>query len=213
MAMDENLKNPEQEPEKKSVQEPEAAPQQEPKQEPEKKPAEEPAEPEKKADKKADKKAEKKAEKKSKKSGEIDELKEKLAASQDQYLRLIAEYDNFRKRTQKEKDNIYRDARVEIIGKLLPVYDNLERAVANETADEAYKKGVELTMNGLTDILKKMEVESFGEKGDAFDPNIHNAVMHCDDETLGENVIAEVFQKGFRTGDRVIRFAMVKVAN
>ena len=144
---------------------------------------------------------------------ELELAKEQAAKEHDNYLRLAAEYDNFRKRSQKEKDNLYTEIRSETVGKFLPVYDNLERALNQETADEAYKKGVELTMNQLIDIMGKLDVEGFGEKGDTFDPAIHNAVMHCEDETLGENVIAEVFQKGFKVGEKVVRFAMVKVAN
>lgn len=141
------------------------------------------------------------------------ELEQKLQEEQDKYLRLLAEYDNFRKRSQKEKDNLYTDIRVETVAKFLPVYDNLERALNQPTADEAYKKGVEMTMTGLMEVMEKLGVESFGNVGDTFDPNQHNAVMHCEDETLGENVLAEVFQKGFRIGEKVVRFAMVRVAN
>ena len=103
--------------------------------------------------------------------------------------------------------------KAETVGKFLPVYDNLERALAQETADEAYKKGVEMTMNQLVKVMEGLGVTSFGEIGEAFDPARHNAVMHVEEEGLGENVIAEVFQKGFLVGEKVIRFAMVKVAN
>ena len=99
------------------------------------------------------------------------------------------------------------------MGKFLPVYDNLERALAQQTADEAYKKGVEMTMNQLVGVMEKLGVKAFGAAGETFDPTIHNAVMHCEDESLGENIIVEVFQKGFTVGEKVIRFAMVKVAN
>ena len=138
---------------------------------------------------------------------------ELLKAEKEKYLRLAAEYDNYRKRSQKEREAIYTDVRCDTIGKLLPVYDNLERALKQETPDEAYKKGVEMTMQGLVDAMEKLGVKIFGEAGESFDPNLHNAVMHCEDEALGENVIAEVFQKGFILGEKVIRFAMVKVAN
>ena len=131
----------------------------------------------------------------------------------DQFLRLAAEYDNFRKRTQREKDGIYQDAVADTVKKFLPVYDNLERALHHETADEAYKKGVEMTLTELVKILDALGVKPFGEAGETFDPQRHNAVMHIEDESLGENVIAEVFQTGFAHGDKVIRFAMVKVAN
>ena len=150
------------------------------------------------------------------KSGEAEKLREaeqKLAAEHDGYLRLAAEYDNFRKRSQREKDGIYADARAATVEKFLPVYDNLERALSQQTTDEAFKKGVEMTMNQLTNVFEALGVKAFGTAGEAFDPALHNAVMHCEDEALGENVIAEVFQKGFMMGDKVVRFAMVKVAN
>ena len=140
-------------------------------------------------------------------------LKAELAKEHDNYLRLAAEYDNFRKRSQKEKDDLYTVIKAETVGKFLPVYDNLERALAQETADEAYKKGVEMTMNQLVKVMEGLGVTGFGEIGEQFDPTRHNAVMHVEQEGLGENVIAEVFQKGFIVGEKVIRFAMVKVAN
>lgn len=143
----------------------------------------------------------------------LDEARAAQAREHEQYLRLAAEYDNFRKRSAKEKDGIYQDAKAETAKKFLPVYDNLERALKNETADTAYKKGVEMTMNELVKILAALEIIPFGAAGEAFDPQRHNAVMHIEDETLGENVVAEVFQTGFAMGERVIRFAMVKVAN
>lgn len=147
---------------------------------------------------------------------EPSELEKALAAQakeHDQYLRLAAEFDNFRKRSVKEKDSIYQEAKAETAKKFLPVYDNLERALKNETADEAYKKGVEMTMRELVKILEAMDIKPFGMAGEPFDPQRYNAVMHVEDESLGENVIAEVFQTGFVMGERVIRFAMVKVAN
>ncbi len=150
------------------------------------------------------------------KSGADEKLREaeqKLAAEHDGYLRLAAEYDNFRKRSQREKDGIYADARAATVEKFLPVYDNLERALSQQTTDEAFKKGVEMTMNQLTGVFEALGVKVFGAAGETFDPALHNAVMHCEDEALGENVIAEVFQKGFTLGDKVVRFAMVKVAN
>ncbi|MEI3078990.1 MAG: nucleotide exchange factor GrpE [Oscillospiraceae bacterium] len=151
--------------------------------------------------------------KKEEKPSELDTVKEQLAKEHDGYLRLAAEYDNFRKRSQKEKDDLYTVIKAETVGKFLPVYDNLERALAQETADEAYKKGVEMTMNQLVKVMEGLGVTSFGEIGEAFDPARHNAVMHVEEEGLGDNVIAEVFQKGFLVGEKVIRFAMVKVAN
>ena len=139
--------------------------------------------------------------------------KAQQALAQDSYLRLAAEYDNYRKRSQKEKESLYTDIRSETVEKFLPVYDNLERALAQETQDAAFKKGVEMTMNQLVSVMEKLGVVSFGAAGEVFDPQLHNAVMHVEDEALGENVIAEVFQKGFKVGDKVVRFAMVKVAN
>ena len=139
--------------------------------------------------------------------------KEKYEHEHDAHLRLAAEYDNFRKRSQKEKDASYTNGKADTIAKLLPVYDNLERAMNQPTEDAAYKKGVELTMQGLLKIFGDLGVEVYGEVGDEFDPNLHNAVMHIESEELGENTLAQVFQKGFKTGDKVIRFAMVQVAN
>lgn len=147
---------------------------------------------------------------------EPDPLAEAQAALEkehDNYLRLAAEYDNYRKRSQKEKDNMFRDGKASAIEKFLPVYDNLCRALEQETADAAYKKGVEMTMTGLVEILKKMEVTVYGEPGDIFDPNLHNAVMHIDDDNYKEGEIVQVFQKGFSLGDKVIRHAMVQTAN
>ncbi len=144
---------------------------------------------------------------------EADALRQAIAEQEDKFLRLCAEYDNFRKRTQKEKEAIYSDATANAVKALLPVYDNLERALKQETADEAYKKGVEMTMTGLLKALEGLGVSQIDAAGQPFDPNIHNAVMHMEDEALGENTVAEVFQAGFMLGEKVIRFAMVKVAN
>ena len=138
---------------------------------------------------------------------------EKYNAEHDTYLRLAAEFDNFRKRTIKEKEQSYGNGKADAVSKLLPVYDNLERALNQPTEDAAYKKGVELTMAELVKILTSLGVEIFGQPGDAFDPNLHNAVMHTEDETLGENTISQVFQKGFKMGEKIVRFAMVQVAN
>ncbi len=140
-------------------------------------------------------------------------FEEKYSAEHDSYLRLAAEFDNFRKRTVKEKEASYGNGKADAVVKLLPIYDNLERALNQPTEDAAYKKGVELTMNELVKIFTGLGVEIFGAPGDSFDPNLHNAVMHTEDESLGENVIAQVFQKGFKVGDKVVRFAMVQVAN
>ena len=144
---------------------------------------------------------------------EVNEWEEKYNAEHDAHLRLAADYDNFRKRTIKEKEQSYGNGKADAVEKLLPVYDNLERALNQPTQDEAYKKGVEMTMNQLVSIFAGLGVEIFGNVGEAFDPNIHNAVMHIEDEALGENVISQVFQKGFKLGDKVVRFAMVQVAN
>lgn len=144
---------------------------------------------------------------------ELEALKNELSEKEDKYLRLAAEYDNFRKRSQKEKEGIYTDAKTDAVTAFLPVYDNLERALKQETCDEAYAKGVEMTMTGLREIMGKLGVEEIPALGEAFDPAVHNAVMHVDDESAGENTIVDVFQAGFRLGEKVIRFAMVKVAN
>ena len=144
---------------------------------------------------------------------EVDPWEEKYNAEHDAHLRLAAEYDNFRKRTAKEKEASYGNGKADAVAKLLPVYDNLERALNQPTEDAAYKKGVEMTMNELVKIFTSLGVEVFGNVGEEFDPNLHNAVMHIDSEELGENTIAMVFQKGFKIGDKVVRFAMVQVAN
>ena len=144
---------------------------------------------------------------------ELNPWEEKYNAEHDAHLRLAAEYDNFRKRTIKEKDASYGNGKAAAVEKLLPVYDNLERAVNQPCTDEAFKKGVEMTMNELVNIFTGLGVEIFGNVGDEFDPNLHNAVMHVDNEELGENTISMVFQKGAKIGDKVVRFAMVQVAN
>ena len=144
---------------------------------------------------------------------EVNPWEEKYNAEHDSYLRLAADYDNFRTRTIKEKEASYGNGKADAVEKLLPVYDNLERALNQPTQDEAYKKGVEMTMTQLTEILSGLGVEIFGAVGDVFDPNFHNAVMHIDDENFGENTICQVFQKGFKIGDKIVRFAMVQVAN
>ncbi len=146
-------------------------------------------------------------------SCEADQLREQLTQQEDKYLRLAAEYDNYRRRTAKEKETIWVDAKADPAAALLGVYDNLERAVKQETADEAYKKGVEMTMTQLKEVFAKLGIEEIPSLGQTFDPNVHNAVLHIDDEQFGENEVAEVFQAGFRCGDKVLRFAMVKVAN
>ena len=144
---------------------------------------------------------------------EVNPWEEKYNAEHDAHLRIAAEYDNFRKRTVKEKEASYGNGKADAVAKMLPIYDNLERALNQPTEDAAYKKGVEMPMTELVKILTGLGVEIFGEAGDAFDPNLHNAVMHVESEELGENVIAQVFQKGFKIGEKVVRFAMVQVAN
>ena len=140
-------------------------------------------------------------------------LEAQLASEKERFLRLAAEYDNYRKRSAKERENIFADVKSDTISQFLPVYDNLARALAIETADEAYKKGVEMIMTQFMDVLAKMGVEEIPAVGKPFDPTRHNAVMHIDDEAYGENEVAEEFAKGFIMGEKVIRFSVVKVAN
>ena len=144
---------------------------------------------------------------------EVNPWEEKYTAQRDAHLRVAAEFDNFRKRTIKEKEASYGNGKADAVAKMLPVYDNLERALNQPTEDAAYKKGVEMTMNELVKIFTGLGVEVFGNVGDAFDPNLHNAVMHIENEELPENSLSAVFQKGFKIGDKVVRFAMVQVAN
>ena len=167
---------------------------------------------------KTDKKSKKKKEKTytlTREQMEAAELAAKqLESVKDQFVRLTAEYDNYRKRTTKEKDNIYQDAKADTIKEFLAVYDNLERAMATEgDEDSPHKKGLEMTFHQYQEILKKLGVTEIEAKGQPFDPEKHNAVMHIDDESLGENVVAQVFQAGFMLGDKVIRHAIVQVAN
>ena len=144
---------------------------------------------------------------------EVNPWEEKYNAERDAHLRVAAEFDNFRKRTIKEKEASYGNGKADAIAKMLPIYDNLERALNQPTEDAAYKKGVELTMNELVKIFTSLGVEIFGNVGDEFDPNIHNAIMHTEDESVAENTITMVFQKGIKMGDKIVRFAMVQVAN
>lgn len=139
-------------------------------------------------------------------------LQEELDNTKDRLLRLTAEYDNYRKRTIKEKEGIYADAYVDVVKEILPIIDNLERAIQAEGNVEDLKKGVEMTMKGCKDSFAKLGVEEIDASGE-FDPNMHNAVMHIDDENLDKNVVVEVFQKGYKKGEKVIRHTMVKVAN
>ena len=139
-------------------------------------------------------------------------MQEELDLTKDRLLRLTAEYDNYRKRTTKEKESIYADAYIDVIKEILPVIDNLERAMAAEGNVDDLKKGVEMTMKGCQDAFVKLGVEEIDASGE-YDPNFHNAVMHIEDEGLDKNVIAEVFQKGYKKGEKIIRHTMVKVAN
>lgn len=144
----------------------------------------------------------------------MEKLAGQLATLNDQHLRLVAEYDNYRKRTTKEKETIYQDAKLDTIAKFLDIYDNLERAVTQAGDDDnVHKKGMEMIFHQLQGVLEKLGVTVIDPAGQPFDPQRHNAVMHVDDESLGENTVAQVFQKGFLLGDRVIRFATVQVAN
>ena len=144
---------------------------------------------------------------------EVQEPVQEAVIPKDQFLRLAAEYDNYRKRTAKEKENLWTEAKADTVQAFLPVYDNLERALKQDTADEAYKKGVEMTMNQMKEVFAKLGVTEIDALGQPFDPNLHNAVMHIEDDSLGENTVVQVFQAGFMLGEKVIRFAMVQVAN
>ena len=148
------------------------------------------------------------------KAAEENTADKELADTKDQLLRITAEYANFRKRSEKEKQDAYAFAKSETIKELLPVIDNLERALASESEDyESLKKGVELTFNNLVGTLGKLGVEIFGTPGDEFDPNLHNAVMHIEDENYKNGEIVDVFQKGYKINDKIVRPAMVKSAN
>ena len=141
-------------------------------------------------------------------------LAKALAAEQDKYLRLAAEYDNYRKRTAKEKESLYTDAKIDTVNALLGVYDNLERGIAQYGDEESpHRKGLEMVFNQFKESLKKLGVETMDAVGQPFDPEKHNAVMHIEDESYGENTVVEVLQQGFTLGDKVLRFAIVKVAN
>ena len=143
---------------------------------------------------------------------EKEKLEKELADTKDSYMRILAEYDNFRKRTQKEKEAAYNDSKASTLALLLPVIDNFDRAIDNKTDDiEAYRKGIEMTYNQLKDILNKADVVAFGEIGEEFNPEIHNAVMTIENPDLPENSIAAVFEKGYKMGDRVLRFASVQI--
>ena len=154
-------------------------------------------------------------EKKSKmKSSETEKLQKELDETKEQMMRVAAEYANFRNRSAKEKESSFTNAKCTVIGEFLSVADNLERALASSNNDfDSLSKGLSMTYDGLKAVFEKLGVEVFGENGDSFDPNIHNAVMHIEDENLGEGEIVDVFQKGYKINDKVIRPAMVKVAN
>ena len=171
--------------------------------------AEESAPAEEKTDKKKNKKADAKIAELEAKLAEADKA---LSEQNDKYMRMAAEYDNFRKRSAKEKEGIYADAYADALKSILPIIDNLERAVGVEGA-EAVAKGLEMTLKGAGEALEKMGVEAFGAEGDQFDPNMHNAMMMVDDENHKEGEIVTVFQKGYKKGDKIIRYAMVTVAN
>ena len=171
------------------------------------------AAPEEKAEQKETKKSEKKQKARIKELEEALSAAEKKAAeAEDKYLRLAAEYDNFRKRSRAEREGIYAEAAADAVKELLPVFDNLHRAT-EYTAPDKVAEGVELILKGLPDVFSKMKITAYGEKGEQFDPNIHNAVMHFEDDSYGENEIVDVFQQGYMLGDKIVRYAMVRVAN
>lgn len=181
----------------------------------EKKQNETPAEDEnKKTNEKQNTKNEKSKEKKDKKAEEIKDLKEKLDSQKDSYMRLAAEYDNYRKRTAAEKLSIYDDATAKAVTELLPVADSLQMALQNvENAPEEFKKGIELVNSQLEASFEKLHIEAFGTVGDDFDPQLHNAVSKIESEDYGDGKLSQIFQKGYKIGDKVIRHAMVQVAN
>jgi len=154
-----------------------------------------------------------KKEKKAKKPSELEKLRGDYEDLSDRYLRLAAEYDNYRKRSARERDGLWQDATAKAVGSFLAVADNFERALGAPCADAEFKKGMELIYRSLHDVLTGLGAEPFGEEGEQFDPAMHNAVMHVDDEAYGAQVVAQVLQRGYRIGDRVLRHAMVKVAN
>ncbi len=156
---------------------------------------------------------EKKEKKKSKKDIELEALKAELDTKNDQLMRTAAEFDNFKKRTEREKASVAEFAKAGLIKQLLPILDNIDRASASDHDSADYIKGIEMIVKQFESIASNLGIEEIAKAGDQFDPNFHEAVMHIEDETLGENVIADVLQKGYKIGDTVIRAAMVKVAN
>ena len=168
---------------------------------------------EEKGEKKKPSKSEKKLEKEIESlKKELDAANAKLKDENDKYMRMYAEYENFRRRSAKERESVYSDAYSDAVVQILPILDNLERATAFDDA-EAVKKGVGMTLKACGEILSKMGVSEIEAQGKEFDPNLHNAVMHVEDDSVGENTVVEVLQKGYMKGDKVIRYAMVKVAN
>jgi molecular chaperone GrpE len=142
-----------------------------------------------------------------------DDAGQKYAELNDRYLRLLAEYENYRKRSSKEKIDIYPQATASAVEKFLPVLDNLERASGFERTTEDFAKGFDMICQSFAQVLQALGVEAVGEEGEPFNPDLHNAVMHIEDEALGDNVVSQVMQKGYRIGDRIIRYAMVQTAN
>ena len=173
--------------------------------------AEEPKQEEKPAE--APKKEEKPSKEPKAKAEKEPDFKSQLAAEKDKYLRLLAEYDNFRRRSQKEKENIYTDVRGETLKKFLPVYDSLQRALTQTAEDDPARKGLEMIMTQYENALSQLRVSLIEAVGQPFDANFHNAVMHVEDESVGENIVVEEFEKGFKIGDKVLRYSVVKVAN
>ena len=159
------------------------------------------------------KQEEKPAEEPKAKAEKEPDFKSQLAAEKDKYLRLLAEYDNFRRRSQKEKENIYTDVRGETLKKFLPVYDSLWRALTQTAEDDPSRKGLEMIMTQYENALSQLGVSLIEAVGQPFDANFHNAVMHVEDESVGENIVVEEFEKGFKIGDKVLRYSVVKVAN
>ena len=184
-------------------------------QKPEKKAAKASKKPEKKTEKKADKKPAKKAETKAEQPAEPagPSLEQQLVAEKDKYLRMLAEYDNFRRRSAKERESLYTDVRAETVKKFLPVYDSLCRALAQTPEDDVSRKGLEMIMQQYETVLDQLGVKAIEALGKPFDANFHNAVFHIDDEAYGESEIVEEFEKGFLIGDKVLRYSVVKVAN
>ena len=154
----------------------------------------------------------KKSSKSDKLNEEIEKLKEEIKEKDDKYLRMAAEYDNFRRRSREEKQASYDGAMADTVFQLLPIIDNLERAALYDDASKV-KDGLVMIAKEIENVFSRLGVEEVGHVGEKFDPNLHNAVLHVDDESYGENEIVEVFQKGYKKGNKIIRFAMVKTAN